>query len=49
MFADERPRDVSFLEPNTNTRLWAALKNASRGLWGGHVYDPDAIIAKLGG
>jgi hypothetical protein len=49
MFADERPRDVCHLELNKTTRLWAALQNASGGLWGGCVYDADAIIAKLGG
>ena len=38
-------------DPNLpdDTRLWAALQNASGGLWGGCVYDPDAIIAKLSG
>lgn len=29
------------------TRLWAALQNASGGAWGGCVYDPEAIIARL--
>ena len=32
-----------------DTRLWAALQHASGGVWGGCVYDPDAIIAKLAG
>ncbi len=31
-----------------DTRLWAALIHASGGVWGGCVYDADAIIAKLG-
>lgn len=31
-----------------DTRLWAALQNASGGTWGGCVYDVDAILAKLG-
>ena len=31
-----------------DTRLWAALITASGGAWGGCVYDPTAIIAKLG-
>jgi putative YjhG/YagF family dehydratase len=31
-----------------DTRLWAALVQASGGVWGGCVYDADAIIAKLG-
>lgn len=32
-----------------DTRLWAALQNASGGIWGGCVYDADAIIQRLGG
>jgi dihydroxyacid dehydratase/phosphogluconate dehydratase len=30
-----------------DTRLWALLQNASGGVWGGCVYDPDAIAARL--
>lgn len=30
-----------------DTRLWAALQQASGGTWGGCVYDVDAIIAAL--
>jgi len=30
-----------------DTRLWAALIHASGGVWGGCVYDADAIIAQL--
>ena len=30
-----------------DTRLWAAMITASGGLWGGCVYDTDALIAKL--
>ena len=48
----ERPvRTDLKADPNLpdDTRLWAALQNASGGLWGGCVYDPDAIIAKLSG
>jgi dihydroxyacid dehydratase/phosphogluconate dehydratase len=30
-----------------DTRLWAALQNASGGTWGGCVFDPDAIVARL--
>jgi dihydroxyacid dehydratase/phosphogluconate dehydratase len=30
-----------------DTRMWAALQNASGGVWGGCVYDPDAIAGKL--
>lgn len=32
-----------------DTRLWALLQHASGGVWGGCVYDPDAIAAKLMG
>lgn len=32
-----------------DTRLWAALQNASGGTWGGCVFDPEAIIARLEG
>jgi putative YjhG/YagF family dehydratase len=31
-----------------DTRLWAALQNASGGTWGGCVFDAGAIIARLG-
>ena len=30
-----------------DTRLWAALVEASGGVWGGCVYDTDKIIAAL--
>jgi dihydroxyacid dehydratase/phosphogluconate dehydratase len=30
-----------------DTRLWAALQQASGGIWGGCVYDAEEIIAKL--
>ncbi|HEY1945951.1 MAG TPA: YjhG/YagF family D-xylonate dehydratase [Bryobacteraceae bacterium] len=30
-----------------DTKLWAALQNVSGGIWGGCVYDAEAIIAKL--
>ena len=30
-----------------DTRLWAALQHASGGIWGGCVYDSDAIIKAL--
>ena len=32
-----------------DTRLWAALQNASGGTWGGCVYDVDAIVEALNG
>jgi putative YjhG/YagF family dehydratase len=31
-----------------DTRLWALLQHASGGVWGGCVYDPEAIAFKLG-
>lgn len=36
-------------DPNLpdDTRLWAALQNASGGAWGGCIYDVDAIIELL--
>ena len=30
-----------------DTRLWAALQEASGGIWAGCVYDPDRIIDAL--
>lgn len=30
-----------------DTRLWALLQNASGGVWGGCVYDVDAVAARL--
>jgi xylonate dehydratase len=30
-----------------DTRLWAALVQASGGVWAGCVYDPDAIVSRL--
>lgn len=45
-----RPRHPD-LQPDprvpADTRLWAALQNASGGSWGGCVYDPERIIALL--
>jgi putative YjhG/YagF family dehydratase len=32
-----------------DTRLWAALQQASGGIWGGCVYDAEAIVRRLGG
>jgi hypothetical protein len=38
-------------DPNlpSDTRLWAALQNASGGTWGGCVCDADAITERLTG
>lgn len=48
-FNNRKPRND--LSPDSrlpdDTRLWAAMVTASGGLWGGCVYDPTAIIAKL--
>ncbi len=30
-----------------DSRLWAALQNASGGTWGGCVFDVDAIVTAL--
>jgi hypothetical protein len=30
-----------------DTKLWAVLQNASGGVWGGCVYDAEAIAARL--
>jgi putative YjhG/YagF family dehydratase len=48
-FAARPMRDDLRADPNLpdDTRLWAALQQASGGIWGGCVYDVDAIIAKL--
>jgi dihydroxyacid dehydratase/phosphogluconate dehydratase len=47
---NERPLRTD-LQPDpqlpADTRLWAALQQASGGIWGGCVYDAEAIIAKL--
>ncbi len=32
-----------------DTRLWAALVQASGGVWGGCIYDVDAIVSRLQG
>ena len=49
LLASRAPRPD--LKPDDNlpadTRLWAALQNASGGTWGGCVYDPEAIVKRL--
>jgi putative YjhG/YagF family dehydratase len=47
--AERKPRPDLAPHPALpdDTRLWAALVNASGGVWGGCVYDVDAIIARL--
>ena len=54
---DEGARRLALRTPRTDlaphpllpedTRVWAALQNASGGIWGGCVYDPVAILARL--
>jgi len=48
-FAARPMRDDLRADPNLpdDTRLWAALQQASGGIWGGCVYDAEAIIEKL--
>ena len=43
------PNDALRPDPDLpeDTRLWAALVTASGGVWGGCVYDVDAIVARL--
>jgi dihydroxyacid dehydratase/phosphogluconate dehydratase len=47
--AERKPR--ADLKPHPDlpedTRLWAALVEASGGVWGGCVYDTDRIVARL--
>ena len=49
ILASRRPRTDLKPHPELpgDTRLWAALVQASGGVWGGCVYDVDAITAKL--
>jgi putative YjhG/YagF family dehydratase len=43
------PRDDLSAHPQLpdDTRMWAALQNASGGVWGGCVYDSSAIVQRL--
>ena len=49
LLGERRPRTDLRSHPllPDDTRLWAALVQASGGVWGGCVYDTDEIIAKL--
>jgi dihydroxyacid dehydratase/phosphogluconate dehydratase len=49
LLADRAPRvDLrSDAQLPDDTKLWAALQQASGGVWGGCVYDADAILARL--
>jgi len=42
-----RPDLASHPDLPADTRLWAALVQASGGVWGGCVYDPETIIDQL--
>jgi putative YjhG/YagF family dehydratase len=48
--AKRGPRPDLHVDPQlpADTKLWAALQHASGGVWGGCVYDVDAITKKLG-
>ncbi|MSR52222.1 MAG: YjhG/YagF family D-xylonate dehydratase [Gemmataceae bacterium] len=47
--AKRSPRSDLAPDPDlpADTKLWALLQNASGGVWGGCVYDPEAIAGKL--
>jgi putative YjhG/YagF family dehydratase len=50
VLAQREPRPDLAADPAlpSDTRLWAALQHASGGVWGGCVYDAEAIVEKLG-
>ncbi len=50
ILAERMPRPDLAPDPRLpdDTRLWAALQNASGGTWAGCVFDADAIIGALG-
>jgi xylonate dehydratase len=49
ILARRAPRSDLAADPNLpdDTRLWAALQDASGGAWGGCVFDVDAILKVL--
>ena len=49
ILASRQPRADLAADPQLpdDTRLWAALQDASGGTWGGCVYDTDAILRVL--
>ena len=49
VLAARRPHPDLAPDPDLpdDTRLWAALQNASGGTWGGCLYDVDEILARL--
>ncbi len=42
-----RPDLAADPELSADTRLWAALQQVSGGIWGGCVYDADAVVKAL--
>ncbi|HKB46196.1 MAG TPA: hypothetical protein VKC57_00770, partial [Ktedonobacterales bacterium] len=50
VLAARQPRPDLAPHPSlpADTRLWAALQQASGGIWGGCVYDVDTVVAALG-
>ncbi len=46
---DRHPRLAPHPELPEETKLWAALQQASGGTWGGCVYDTEAILERLSG
>ena len=51
ILAKREPRPDLSADPNLpdDTKLWAALQQASGGVWAGCVYDADAIGQRLAG
>ena len=49
VLAGRGPRPDLAADPNlpADTKLWALLQNAAGGVWGGCVYDADALAARL--
>jgi putative YjhG/YagF family dehydratase len=49
VLAERPPRSDLAPDPDLpeDTRLWAALQAAGGGVWGGCVYDPEAIVSRL--
>ncbi|HLV79834.1 MAG TPA: YjhG/YagF family D-xylonate dehydratase [Chthonomonadaceae bacterium] len=51
VLAERPPRPDLTPDPDlpADTRLWAALQEASGGVWGGCVYDVEALVGRLRG
>jgi putative YjhG/YagF family dehydratase len=48
-FRPQRPNLAADPALPADTRLWAALQQASGGVWGGCVYDAESIVGRLRG